>query len=88
MERKQPQGQDEGEIGAGALFSSGLIAGGAMTGILIAILLGINVGEGSLMSLINTEIGEKMGIAGDILGLAAFLALAILLYRVAVPKSK
>jgi putative OPT family oligopeptide transporter len=88
VERKQPQDQDEGEIGAGALFSSGLIAGGAMTGILIAILLGINVDEGSLMSLINTEIGEKMGIAGDILGLAAFLALALLLYRVAARKEQ
>ena len=36
--------EDESDIGPGALFSSGLIAGGSLTGILIAILIGTPFG--------------------------------------------
>ena len=40
--RKKSQ---ESEIGPGALFSSGLIAGGTITGILVAVLIGWTVGH-------------------------------------------
>ena len=40
--RKKSQ---ESETGPGALFSSGLIAGGAITGILVAVLIGWTVGH-------------------------------------------
>ena len=42
--RKKSQ---ESEIGPGALFSSGLIAGGTITGILVAVLIGWTVGHDS-----------------------------------------
>jgi putative OPT family oligopeptide transporter len=52
--RKKSQ---ESEIGPGALFSSGLIAGGTITGILVAILIGWTVGHteaGNPISFIET----------------------------------
>ena len=87
--------KDDSEIGPGALFSSGLIAGGALTGILVAIFMGTNIGndaEGnpvSLMSKINTGWGNAMGSTGDFIGLVAFLLLSVLLLKMAVePKNK
>lgn len=89
IERRNKNGAEESEIGPGALLSSGLIAGGAITGIIIAVLLGTNVGTNadgtprSLMDSINTHIGENMGSTGDLLGLLAFAALAIILWNFA-----
>jgi putative OPT family oligopeptide transporter len=87
--------KDDSEIGPGALFSSGLIAGGALTGILVAIFMGTNIGNDakgnpvSLMSKINTGWGNAMGSTGDIIGLVAFLLLSVLLLKMAVePKNK
>jgi putative OPT family oligopeptide transporter len=87
--------KDDSEIGPGALFSSGLIAGGALTGILVAIFMGTNIGNDaqgnpvSLMSKINTGWGNAMGSKGDIIGLVAFLLLSVLLLKMAVdPKNK
>jgi len=87
--------KDDSEIGPGALFSSGLIAGGALTGILVAIFMGTNIGNDaqgnpvSLMSKINTGWGNAMGSTGDFIGLVAFLLLSVLLLKMAVePKNK
>ncbi len=81
--------KEDSDIGPGALFSSGLIAGGAVMGIVIAVLLGTNAGtdaEGkprSVMSYLNTGLTEQMGAWGDLIGLVAFVALALLLLRFA-----
>ncbi len=89
VDRKQKSAEAESEIGPGALFSSGLIAGGAVTGILIAVMLGSNIGtnaDGSpipLMSIFNTGLAEKMGTGGDLLGLAAFTLLGFILWQFA-----
>ncbi len=89
VDRKQKSAEAESEIGPGALFSSGLIAGGAVTGILIAVMLGSNIGtnaDGSpipLMSIFNTGLVEKMGTGGDLLGLAAFTLLGFILWQFA-----
>lgn len=88
VERKTKQ-KDDSEASSGALFSSGLIAGGALTGILVAVLIGTSVGTNadgspiSLMSKINTGIAAGMGALGDLLGLIAFLVLGWILYRFA-----
>jgi putative OPT family oligopeptide transporter len=44
VDKKKKKKDEESEIGPGALFSSGLIAGGALTGIMIAGLMGTMVG--------------------------------------------
>lgn len=86
VSRKNKSAEEESEAGPGALFSSGLIAGGAITGIFIAILLGTNLGTNpdgtpiSLMSKINTGFGEASGVLGDWLGLIAFVGLTVILW--------
>lgn len=91
VSRKNKSAEEESEAGPGALFSSGLIAGGAITGILVAVLLGTNVGTNadgspiSLMSRINTGFAENEKFADltNMLGLIAFVALTIILWRYA-----
>lgn len=78
----------ESEIGPGALFSSGLIAGGALTGIFIAFLIGTSWGTSetgaprSLLSYLHTGIGEKLGSLGDLAGFVMFLLLAAVLWMI------
>ncbi len=84
--------EEESDIGPGALLSSGLIAGGALTGILIAALKGWIwevLPEGTEISIadkLNIGLGESMGIGGDIVSLTLFLGLAVILFSVAVNK--
>ncbi|MEY4108257.1 MAG: hypothetical protein RL181_2599, partial [Bacteroidota bacterium] len=86
VERKEKGKAEESEIGPGALFSSGLIAGGAITGIIIAAMLGYTVGttlEGtpiSLLSKLRLFDPEAMGVFGDIGGLVAFSVLTLILW--------
>ncbi|NBU36092.1 MAG: oligopeptide transporter, OPT family [Bacteroidetes bacterium] len=86
--------KEDAEIGPGALFSSGLIAGGALTGILVAIFMGTNIGNDSsgnpvsLMSKMNTGWGNAMGSTGDVIGLIAFLVLSFWLLKMAIESKK
>jgi putative OPT family oligopeptide transporter len=91
---KMNKKKEDAEIGPGALFSSGLIAGGALTGILVAVCMGTNIGKDaqgnpvSLMSQINTGWGNAMGSTGDLIGLFAFLVLSIFLLKMAIDSKK
>ena len=75
--------REESDLGAGTLFSSGLIAGGSICGILFAVLVGTNT-IGPFQAIANalpwlhdeTAVGQ---IAGGIL----FLSLATITARVA-----
>jgi putative OPT family oligopeptide transporter len=93
IERKN-KGKEESELGPGALFSSGLIAGGALTGIIIAIFIGTSVGKTpdgkdiSLMSKVNTGLADSLGSTGDLLGLIAFAVLALILFSFARKKKE
>lgn len=89
--KSKASSEQEQEIGPGALFSSGLIAGGALTGILIAFLIGTHAGtdaDGNPRSLISyLHTGWALsGSAGDWLAMAVFVALAIWLYKVSLSK--
>src|SRR3954449_4036563 len=71
---------EESEVSAGTLFSSGLIAGGSLCGILFAVLVGtgeIGVPQaiGNIMPFLHT------GISGWVAGALLFIALAVLLGR-------
>ncbi|MHB1921431.1 MAG: OPT family oligopeptide transporter [Chitinophagaceae bacterium] len=93
-DRKKKSSSEEKETGPGALFSSGLIAGGSITGILIAIMIGTSVGKnpnGSpryLISIFQTGIADKMGTWADGVSLLAFLVLCAILYRYAIGKEE
>jgi hypothetical protein len=94
VDKIRKSGEDESEIGPGALLSSGLIAGGALTGILIAGLKGwiweVNAAgkEISVADKLNTGIGESMGVSGDIVSLVLFASLAVILITYALGKEK
>ena len=85
VERKTGAGQDS-DAGAGTLFSSGLIAGGSIAGIVFAIL----VGTGTIGPL--QAIGEAFPflheetILGHLASSALFVALAIIVARMALRK--
>ncbi len=80
---KMRKGSEESEIGPGALFSSGLIAGGALTGILIAVMVGTDLGEGTLADFFNTGFAESLGGWSDLISLVLFAGLGLILFRFA-----
>jgi putative OPT family oligopeptide transporter len=85
VERKTGESSDS-DINAGTLFSSGLIAGGSLTGILFALLFGLEwlgpfQAVGNALPWLHGE--DAMG---HILGALLFLALAVILARFAQKK--
>jgi putative OPT family oligopeptide transporter len=77
--------REESEVGAGTLFSSGLIAGGSLAGILYAILFGRNIiAEADNVTGLVPFLHE--GTSGMIAGGLLFLALAVILARAAQKK--
>jgi len=94
VDRRKKNEKEESEIGPGALFSSGLIAGGALTGILIAVLIGTPIGtdasgkEISVIDKLNTGFAETMGAAGDLVALILFALLSFILFRFAMSKEE
>lgn len=79
---------EEEELGKGNLFATGLVAGGAVAGVIIAILAGFD-GTAAFLSTVNMEhgLGEVLGENGYyILGVLFFAALGFMLYRIAVKK--
>jgi putative OPT family oligopeptide transporter len=77
---------EESEVGAGTLFSSGLIAGGSIAGILVAIL----VGTGSMAPLQKVGDWIPWFHANDVVAMVGsgllFLALAVIVSRTAQKK--
>ena len=94
IDKVKKQDRDESDIGPGALFSSGLIAGGALTGILIASMKGwiweitSDGFEISVADKLNLGIAENIGALGDIIALILFTLMAALLFIVALTKNK
>ena len=81
VEKKTGQ-KEESEVGAGTLYSSGLIAGGSLAGILYAVLFGRNIiqdaeGVQGLVPFLHE------GPSGMIFGALLFLSLAVVLARAA-----
>lgn len=83
--KKNEKIQDD-ELGRGSLFATGLIAGGALTGVIVAIL---SVFFPDVMNSVNLEHMLVGGISNggyQILGTLFFLTMMFLLYRQAVKK--
>lgn len=83
---KRGEPVDDSELSMGGLFATGLIAGGALTGVLVAIL---SVRLSSFTDALNFE-HSMVGIVGpglySLLGVAFFVAMCVILYRVATAK--
>jgi len=74
---------EDSELGGGALMATGLVAGGALTGVVVA-LLSVNEAISGQMEKLNLEpaITGAIGHGGfTLLGVAAFVGLGVLLYR-------
>lgn len=83
---KKNEAKEEEDLGKGSLFATGLIAGGALTGVFAAIL---TVTAESFMRSLNIEHGmvDALGTSGYyILGVAFFVGMCTILYRTAVKK--
>jgi hypothetical protein len=70
--------QASDEIGPGMLYATGLVAGGSIAGIAIALLLGFARPLAKTLNL-GHDYFARLGISGDIIGFAAFGGLCLLL---------
>jgi putative OPT family oligopeptide transporter len=86
------EGHEESEVSAGMLYSTGLVAGGSLTGVAIALLSGISTtsAEGTeisilrwLLDMVGVHGWESMGGWADLIGLLFFAGLCFLLLRAA-----
>ena len=82
----------ESEVSSGMLYSTGLVAGGSLTGVAIALLSGIPItspdgGRISILRWVQDKIPvhgwESLGGVADLIGLAFFVGLCLLLLRAA-----
>ena len=69
------------------LYATGLVAGGSLAGIAIALLVGFG---GKLADVLNIGGGyfEKIGVAGDVIGFAFFGGLGSILLRTSMAKTE
>ena len=78
--------QADSELGSGNLFATGLVAGGALSGVLVA-LLTVNNAAANFMASVSLEtiLTAVLGTAGyNLLGLICFVGLGAVLYKWAV----
>jgi putative OPT family oligopeptide transporter len=74
---------EDAELGGGSLMATGLVAGGALTGVVVA-LLNVNEGISKQLGKLDLEpaIAGVIGHGGfTLLGVAAFVGLGVMLYR-------
>ncbi len=79
---------EEEDLGKGNLFATGLVAGGALAGVLVAI-LSVNENITATLGKINLEhtIVESISLNGfDLLGVGFFALMGIILYRIGTSK--
>lgn len=85
-------GHEESEVSSGMLYSTGLVAGGSLTGVAIALLSGISTtnAQGTEISILTWVLDlvgihgwESMGGWADIIGLVFFSGLCFMLLRAA-----
>ena len=82
--------EEENELSKGSLFATGLVAGGALAGVIVAA-LSVNDKVGALLKNINFEHGLStlLGQGGYyVLGVMAFGAMGYMLYRLGIAKNE
>ena len=84
-ERKKIKTQEEDELGPGNLFATGLVAGGALAGVIVAVLMVIPSVRNNLGK-VNVEpvFTQWFGAGGyQLLGVLFFLFMGFVLYNIA-----
>ncbi len=81
--RRKGEPVEEGELGGGSLFATGLVAGGALTGVIVAFLQ-VFAEDGMARLDLQGRLTAALGAGGyTLLGVLFFAALAGVLYRTA-----
>lgn len=81
---------EEEELGKGNLFATGLVAGGAVAGVIFAIMAGFD-GPAKVLAKLNVEedFSKVLGHGGyQVFGVLFFAFMAFVLYRIAIKKDK
>jgi putative OPT family oligopeptide transporter len=84
MAHRKGEKVEESELGPGNLFATGLVAGGALAGVLVAI-LSVNEGINKAIGAINVEkpLEHTLGAGGyQLLGVICFAIMGFVLYRI------
>jgi len=79
----------EDDLGKGNLFATGLVAGGALAGVIVALLIAGSENIAAKMQTINLEAPLEKSLGADmydLLGVICFALLGLLLYRTAMKK--
>ena len=89
--RKKRKGEVETEddLGKGNLFATGLVAGGALAGVVVALLTAGSESVAASLQKINLEhsLEEALGVdVYKLLGVIAFVLMGLILYRIAMKK--
>ena len=87
---KSGQKKEEDDLGKGSLFATGLIAGGAIAGVIVA-LLSINDNIFNALKTVNLEetLAGALGHGGyQLLGAGCFVLMGYVLYRIACSKTE
>ena len=86
---KQEKMEDE-DLGRGNLFATGLVAGGALMGVIYAFLMAFESTSGPIGSLnIEENLSQMLGEAGyQIMGFVFFVIMGLSLYKIALSKGK
>ncbi|MBS1653427.1 MAG: OPT/YSL family transporter [Bacteroidetes bacterium] len=95
VERRQKKlnihlNQEEEELGRGSLFATGLVAGGAIAGVVVAFVAGSENGK-KFLDAVDMETGLNKSLGGSLymlLGVIAFAVMGYGLYKVAMSKRK
>ncbi|MBS1620899.1 MAG: OPT/YSL family transporter [Bacteroidetes bacterium] len=77
---------EEEDLGKGNLFATGLVAGGALAGVIVAV-LSVNEKVSSSLNHVNAEPGLTQWLGSEgykWLGVAAFVIMGLVLYRIAI----
>ena len=80
--------KEDEELGKGSLYATGLVAGGALAGVIVAI-LSVNDSISAFLQKMNAEHGitATFGAEGyNIIGALFFVLMGVVLYRVAMKK--
>jgi len=91
--RKKRKGEivTEDDLGKGNLFATGLVAGGALAGVIVALLIAGSENIAKKLELANLQ-NFLSGIFGEgwyqVIGVLFFAAMAFMLYRIAMKKNK
>jgi putative OPT family oligopeptide transporter len=77
-DRARSSKKDEGDVGPGMLYATGLVAGGSLAGIAIALLIGFGGNLAKILD-VGKEYYDRIGPWGDVIGFVCFAGLAFVL---------